>query len=255
MFANIDEDTCHSTSVTSTTGSGTAHFLPDQNTPSPSYSSYLKLKANKPSSDNLHNMDHQGSTSYYQGGGSKGGDFSNLHTPTSPRSRNLALPIIKPSTTPSSPQSVSKMGQYEQAQPSPITPRAVAPSIVSVSSTAQHQNGYAWQSNGQLDKYQQPRSTNLMSPPTSPSTHNGYRHPSSYQQYSPDRSITRNREQNWAYQQELKIRVVGIPPGCWTFDVYSALSQYGTIIRIDIQPSSAGCSAWVTFQYVSITWC
>ncbi|KAF2703960.1 RdRP-domain-containing protein [Pleomassaria siparia CBS 279.74] len=63
-----------------------------------------------------------------------------------------------------------------------------------------------------------------------------------------ERALTRTNGQNWAHQQESKFRIHGIPRGYWTNDVHQALSRYGNITRIEMQPNNVGSSAWVTFQ-------
>jgi hypothetical protein len=55
-------------------------------------------------------------------------------------------------------------------------------------------------------------------------------------------------EKHWAAQQELKIKITRIPKSCWTYDVYTALSKYGTVVRVEMQPSSMDATAFVVFQ-------
>jgi RNA-dependent RNA polymerase len=55
--------------------------------------------------------------------------------------------------------------------------------------------------------------------------------------------------QNWANDQERKVKIVNIPKGCWTEDVYEALEKFGNIVRIEIDFERSG-AAWVTFRYV-----
>jgi hypothetical protein len=57
-------------------------------------------------------------------------------------------------------------------------------------------------------------------------------------------------QKNWAHHQEFKIKVLGLPRGCWTQTVYEVLSKHGKIVRIEMQLGSMDCNAWVTFQYV-----
>jgi RNA-dependent RNA polymerase len=58
----------------------------------------------------------------------------------------------------------------------------------------------------------------------------------------------RTPNQNWALEQELKVRVFGIPRTCWTAEVHKALSQYGTIVRIEMTDGTMDFGAFVTFQ-------
>lgn len=64
----------------------------------------------------------------------------------------------------------------------------------------------------------------------------------------PPRPIMMGGEQHWAYQQENKIRVSGIPKNCWTKEVHDAFSPYGNIVRIGIQPGYDNNSAYVIFE-------
>lgn len=65
---------------------------------------------------------------------------------------------------------------------------------------------------------------------------------------SPTRSI-RSTGQHWVNQQELKIKISGLPAGSWTTKgVYDALSRYGDIHRIEVIPSKPNNGAWVLFQ-------
>jgi RNA-dependent RNA polymerase len=62
------------------------------------------------------------------------------------------------------------------------------------------------------------------------------------------RPITRNGQSNWAVLQEYKIKILGLPKSYWTKAVYKAMSQYGTVVRIEMEPGSRDNNAWVTFQ-------
>lgn len=95
-----------------------------------------------------------------------------------------------------------------------------------------------------------------MSSPNSASASNGSSGHSSHvpSRNEPNGSSTLNRviprigNQNWAYPQELKTKILGIPRGFWTKDVYEKLSGYGTIVRIEMHKGAMDCCAWVTFQ-------
>lgn len=63
----------------------------------------------------------------------------------------------------------------------------------------------------------------------------------------PQRPVLRDGKTNWASQQELKIKLQGIPKVYWTKDVYLALSKYGTIVRIEMDGGTRN-GAWVVFQ-------
>lgn len=60
--------------------------------------------------------------------------------------------------------------------------------------------------------------------------------------------MTRNGMANWAYEQELKIRMIGIHKMSSTKLVYHAMSRFGNVVRIDIQQNSHDCNAYVTFR-------
>jgi RNA-dependent RNA polymerase len=53
---------------------------------------------------------------------------------------------------------------------------------------------------------------------------------------------------NWAALQEYKIKILGMPKSYWTKAVHKAMSQYGTVVRIEMSKGSLDSSAWVTFQ-------
>ncbi|KAJ4374237.1 hypothetical protein N0V83_002978 [Neocucurbitaria cava] len=62
------------------------------------------------------------------------------------------------------------------------------------------------------------------------------------------RPVMKDGDLHWAHRQEMKIKLSGLPKCCWTKDVYSSLSPYGTVVRIDLLPGSLDNSAYVTFQ-------
>ncbi|KAF1841623.1 RdRP-domain-containing protein [Cucurbitaria berberidis CBS 394.84] len=67
-------------------------------------------------------------------------------------------------------------------------------------------------------------------------------------QRSLHRPLTKDGEKHWAYQQERKIKIIGMPKTFWTKDVYLALSPYGTVVRIEIQQGAVDNNAYVTFR-------
>lgn len=67
-------------------------------------------------------------------------------------------------------------------------------------------------------------------------------------QLTTQRPVTRVDDKNWAYYQEEKIKLCGMPKSSWSIDVYNALLPYGTVVRIDMQPGSLDNNAYVTFQ-------
>lgn len=61
--------------------------------------------------------------------------------------------------------------------------------------------------------------------------------------------IAKNGEERWAYNQEYKIKILGIPKAYWTGEVQQAMSLYGNVVRVEVQLASGrDNSAWVSFQ-------
>lgn len=44
------------------------------------------------------------------------------------------------------------------------------------------------------------------------------------------------------------MKVFGIPKYQWTKDVYFAMSSYGNVTRIEMEPGNRDNGAWVVFQ-------
>jgi RNA-dependent RNA polymerase len=63
-----------------------------------------------------------------------------------------------------------------------------------------------------------------------------------------NRPLTRNGENSWAHNQEYKIKILGMSNTCWTKKVHEAMSRYGNVVRIEIQPGARDNNAWVVFQ-------
>ncbi|EOA81344.1 uncharacterized protein SETTUDRAFT_99344 [Exserohilum turcica Et28A] len=53
---------------------------------------------------------------------------------------------------------------------------------------------------------------------------------------------------NWAHSQEVKIKLYGIRKNYWTKEVYQAMSRYGNVFKIDMEPNSRDCNAFVVFR-------
>lgn len=204
---------------------------------------------------------HQHSRGHRRGGSGRGRYLSNPlsdNPANSTGARNAGFPIVNPATASQSPPSRTVSGQGQGQAPLP-PPRCSNPPIVRSTSAFQKpqykpaMNGYAKQNytnqrnNGKAAGYEQRQSLSQ----TSPSYNNRSGSQGFHQQQrSPDKSLTRGNNNNWAYHQELKIKVLGLPRGCWTQSVYKDLSKYGRVVRIEMQAGSMGCNAWVTFQYV-----
>lgn len=69
-----------------------------------------------------------------------------------------------------------------------------------------------------------------------------------YTQPISSRPRIRNTRSQWASQQESKVKVFGIPRHQRTKDVYFAMSSYGNVMRIEMEPGSRNNGAWVVFQ-------
>jgi RNA-dependent RNA polymerase len=67
-------------------------------------------------------------------------------------------------------------------------------------------------------------------------------------QRNSQRPVLRGGSQNWAYNQEGKIRLSGIPKNCWTKDVFHAMSAFGTVFRVDMVSGSQHNTAYVVFR-------
>jgi RNA-dependent RNA polymerase len=85
------------------------------------------------------------------------------------------------------------------------------------------------------------------SPPKTNMNTSSYGRNTPPRQLVPQRPVLRDGKSNWASQQELKIKLQGIPKAYWTKDVYVALSKYGTIVRIEMEGGTRN-GAWVVFQ-------
>lgn len=79
-------------------------------------------------------------------------------------------------------------------------------------------------------------------------TRNNYGGNTPTRQQTTQRPATRNSNMGWAYQEEHKIKVLEMPTTWWTKQVYQALSEYGNVVRIEIQRNSLDYNAWVTFK-------
>ncbi|KAF2857014.1 RdRP-domain-containing protein [Plenodomus tracheiphilus IPT5] len=62
------------------------------------------------------------------------------------------------------------------------------------------------------------------------------------------RPVMKGGDKHWVYQQEAKIKILGIPKALWTKDIYLALSPYGNVARIEMQLGSRDNNAWIIFQ-------
>jgi RNA-dependent RNA polymerase len=216
----------------------------------PSFYSHLNPEiGDMPENDDT--MYRQHSRGHRRGGGGRGWYPSNSlsdNPANSTGARNAGLPIVKPATASLSPPSRTVSGQERNQAPLPPTRSSNLPIVRSTSASQKLQykpamNGYAKQN------YANQRNNGKTAGPPSYNNRSGSQgfH---QQQRSPNKSLTRGNNNNWAYHQELKIKIFGLPRGCWTQNVYEGLSKYGRVVRIEMQAGSMDCNAWVTFQYV-----
>lgn len=201
----------------------------------------------------------QQSNEYRHGGGGRGRYLTNPLNGSPVNSmgaRNVSLPIAKPPTASHNPRIGATTGQ-EQGQAPSSSPRyfnspVIRPPSIQTPQYKPATSGYTKQNYGNqrsTDKeagHKQRQSQPGSHPSFNRSGNQSFRH----QQYSPDKSLTGGGDGNWAHHQEFKIKVLSLPRSCWTQTVYEVLSKYGKIVRIEMQPGSIDCNAWVTFQYV-----
>ena len=84
--------------------------------------------------------------------------------------------------------------------------------------------------------------------PSTP-TRSAYGGDASGHQRTTPRPITKKGGNNWAYEQEYKIKVLDLPKNCWTGEVHKAMSRYGNVVRVEIQlGADNNNNAWVLFQ-------
>ena len=67
-------------------------------------------------------------------------------------------------------------------------------------------------------------------------------------QRSVHRSILSGPASHWAYCQESKFKLLGIPKNCWTSNVYQVMSAYGNVFRIEMEPLGRESNAYVVFR-------
>jgi len=87
-----------------------------------------------------------------------------------------------------------------------------------------------------------------LSPSPSPRSHILQRRHSPGNYSTTHRPIVRPAAQHWAYHQEAKIKIHGLPTSKWTKDIYQAMSSYGNVVRIEMQPGQRENNAWVIFR-------
>jgi RNA-dependent RNA polymerase len=169
---------------------------------------------------------HRGGRGSYSGssGGSSGHDRIILRPSSAPRGHK----------TPS-----NKPNQHSGRIDSPIT-------------SVRAQQEFTMNSHKISETYTPTRNTATTPPhsralPPTPTRIN-YRSNTPKRQQTLPKPMTSNDMANWAYEQELKVRMIGIPKMSSAKQVYHAMSRYGNVVRIDIQQNRHDCNAYVTFR-------
>ncbi|KAH7073349.1 RNA dependent RNA polymerase-domain-containing protein [Paraphoma chrysanthemicola] len=89
----------------------------------------------------------------------------------------------------------------------------------------------------------------LSASPSTPSRRNA-----ASQSYSPTPPRTSKRlfvergTYDWAFGQQTKIKLQGVPKDFWVKHVYEAVCRYGSVVKIDMETGMRDNNAWVTFQ-------
>jgi RNA-dependent RNA polymerase len=133
----------------------------------------------------------------------------------------------------------------------PVQRAQEATRVVSPITPSKEQSSFTLSGNVISETYTPSGSANIPSPrscalPSTP-TRNNYGRNTPTCQHTMQRPITRNGKAG-SYQQESKIKLLGMPKTCWTKQVFETISQYGTVVRIEMQQGYLDNNAWVTFR-------
>ncbi|KAF1834188.1 RdRP-domain-containing protein [Decorospora gaudefroyi] len=186
-------------------------------------------------------------------GGSRGtrGDrraYSNSSSSSSGQ-HNPNRPILMSSST----AHASKPPQPSQARIStPEQPKGAVPRVNSPVTPVAQESSFTLNGHSINETYIA-RPTTITSPSnqvtlTFPGNRNHRQRYSSGGQGSLPRPTMRDEGQHWAFHQEGKIKLLGIPKDCWTKQVYHALSPYGNVIRVEMETGSHSNNAYVLLQ-------
>ncbi|KAF1947306.1 RdRP-domain-containing protein [Clathrospora elynae] len=213
-----------------------------------------ETSSNSGSSFRSRNM-NRGRGSYQRGGrgGSRGGRGGNrAHSNSSGSSNGQDRPALRPSSAPQADQ--GRIATPEQ-------PNRDAPAQIDSPVTPVKQQSSFTLNGCNITETYTARTSTITSPPrqvtqASPrngsqdSPQNGLNQPrySQGSQRPLPRPIMRDGAQHWAYHQEAKIRVLGLPKGYWTKEVYQALSLYGRVVRVEMVTGTHSNNAYVVFQ-------
>jgi RNA-dependent RNA polymerase len=182
----------------------------------------------------------------YQRGGFSGGRGGNRTYSSSSGSSNgqhsYNRPVLRPaSATRGRVTPPDQINRSAARANSPFTP-------------SKEQSSFIMNGHSISEKYTPSRSRDTSSPgaytsPSSPTpTRGNYGGNTPGHQYTVQRPVTRHGDSNWAALQQDKVKIVGISKSCWTKQVYQAVSQYGTVVRIDVEQGSRDNNAYVSFQ-------
>ena len=190
---------------------------------------------------------HEGSGNHGSSGSSDG-----LTHSSSPgginRQARLARPVIKPSANP-----VNRVKTPEQSH----TTHGRADSSLSPGKPNREHSSFTL--NGQhIYETWKPRPSAFAGPaqpptPMSPAKTTSRSLLRVDTQHASDGQTLRKHHSHWASQQEMKVRILRLPKQWWTQDVYHAMSQFGTVVKIEMENNSRNNgnranNAWVSFQ-------
>jgi hypothetical protein len=177
------------------------------------------------------------------GNSSDGPTYSSSSGGTS-KDGGLTRPVIRPTLNPvSRVKTPEHPYTYPSRADSPMAPETPNGERSSFSLNGQ-----------QINETYKPRPSSTASPPKpltpALSAFQSSPRQRAYPQHASNRPLTRNTRGHWALQQELKVKVLGVPKQHWTKDVYFAMSSYGNVTKVDMEPGTRDNNAWVIFQYV-----
>jgi RNA-dependent RNA polymerase len=173
-----------------------------------------------------------GSRTYSGSSGSSGGQY------------NYNRPVLRPTSSPRD-GAAPPARQNHTPTPvnSPITP------VDSPTTPAREHSDFTMNGHSISETYT-PRGSSAATSPVSPSpsTHTNHRGNVRPRQHALQRPVTRNSQMGENYDQEYRIKILGVPKACWTKQIYEVMSQYGNVVRINIDPNARDNNAFVTYM-------
>ena len=194
-------------------------------------------------SDSGRNM-HRGNSDYQRGRGGHGGGRGDNRTSSHSSGGSTSITSNRPTLRPSSAPEGNVTSPEQSTRTIALINSPLSPDRRQSSFTL---NGH------QINETYTARPGTLSSPsqhlvPRSPGRGNSSHRNRTGGQPPANIPLRRDGRKHWAYQQEQKFRFLRIPKTCWTKDLYLALAPYGTVVRIEMQPSALDSNAYVTFQ-------